>query len=164
MNVAARRLKGHRNHRDLEPLGTPGQNGYQPGARLAAEELSAEYGIPVFIQRQEPKKLTTSDGRKRTTFDGFYLAFTRTKQTIDAIIPEGWTEPEPEDGGRLSQAERQMVAASAVRSLADAMVAATEYLGADHADQVRAMLAAWARRVPGAEWDTRLGADERDEE
>jgi hypothetical protein len=162
MNQAARRLKGHRNHRDLAPLGSPGQNGYQPGARLAAEELSAEHGVPVFIQRQEPKHLTTSDGRKRTTFDGFYLAFSRTDQTIEAIIPEGYVEPETEDNGRLTKVEREQVAASAVRALADAMDAATEYLGADHADQVRAMLAAWARRVPGAEWDSRLGEREPD--
>jgi hypothetical protein len=144
MTDAAKILKGYRNHRKLGE------------ARDIALMLSLEHQRPIHINEQTPKHITTSDGRDRTTFAGWYLSLTKGEQTIESAIPEGWVEPEVDETGRLAKEAREEIASVAKSALADAADALVEALGEEHEDQVRTMLATWARRIPGEAWDDRL--------
>lgn len=156
MNVAAQRLKGHRNHRSLTDLFDAEGTIVQPGARSVAKDLMEEHGVPVFIQKQDAKSITTSDGRERTTFEGFYLAFNETENTIESVKPEGWVDEEPESISKLAREQRAAMAEVAKAALADAM---EQYLTEDDDanEKVRLTFAVWARRIPGDAWDERLG-------
>jgi hypothetical protein len=156
MNEAAKRLKGHRNHRHLDDLFDGEGNVVQQGARTTAIELMEQYGEPVYINRQTSKVIETSDGRIRTTFDGYYLAFSRTDHTIEMHAPEGWVEPEPDLTGSIARERREAFAAKAKQALADVMeMAASD--DPDSEDAYRSMAATWAKRIPGEAWDERLG-------
>ena len=157
MNVAAQRLKGYRNHRHLDDLYDGEGNVVEKGARSTAQDLMERYEVPVFIQRQTSKAITTSDGRKRTTFDGYYLAFSETDQTIETVAPEGWVPPEPDQSGRIAREQREEAAQAAKTALADAMEGFLTEDDEDANEKVRTTFAAWARRIPGEGWDDRLG-------
>lgn len=145
MTDAAKILKGFRNHRKLGE------------ANDIAKYLSEQNDRPVYVNAQETKTITTSDGRVRNTFEGYYLSLTAGDQTVISHVPEGWVEPEPENTGRLAKEQREFIAESAKAALADLVETLTEALGNDHDEQVRSMLATWARRIPGEAWDNRLG-------
>ena len=156
MTEAARVLKGHRNHRSLTDLFDGEGNVVTKGAQTVANELSEAEGIPIHLNEQDAKVITTSDGRVRKTFQGFYLSLSKGPNTIYSVIPEGWVEPEPEETGRLAKEERETIAFEAKAALADLAERLVEEMGEDHEAQVLSMLATWARRIPGEAWDTRL--------
>ena len=140
MTDAAKILKGYRNHRKLGE------------ARDIAEYLSDLHARPVHINEQTPKTITTTDGRVRTTFAGWYLSLTAGEQTIETFAPEGWVAPEPDETGRLAKEQREHVASKAKEALEALAAEMAEELGEDHAQQVETMVATWARRIPGEGW------------
>jgi len=144
MTEAARILKGYRNHRKLGE------------ARDIAIMLSETHQRPVHINQQETKTITTSDGRVRNTFAGYYLSLTAGEQTVESAIPEGYVEPEVEDTGRLAKEARDEIASVAKYALAEAADSLVEALGVEHEEQVKSMLATWARRIPGGAWPLSL--------
>ena len=157
MTDAAKILKGYRNHRRLDDVFDAEGNLVEAGASSTAQSLCEEHERPVYVNEQTSKTITTSDGRVRTTFAGFYLSLSKGSQTIEDHIPEGYVAPEPEETGRLAKEQRDAVAQAAKTALADVAEALIEEYGADHDEQVRSMLATWARRIPGEAWDNRLG-------
>lgn len=158
MNIAAQRLAGHRNHRSLTDLFDAEGVVVQEGARTTAIALMEKYEVPVFIQKQTSKSITTSDGRKRTTFDGFYLAFSETDNTIESVKPEGWVDAEPESTGKLAREQREEMALAAKVALADLMESLLVEDDEETNAKVRTTFAAWARRIPGDATDERLNA------
>ena len=159
MTEAARILKGYRNHRNLEDLYDSEGEVIVKGAKTVATELSEAEGIPIHVNEQTAKTITTSDGRVRKTFQGFYLSLSKGEQTIFSAIPEGYVEPEVEDTGRIAKETRERIALVAKQALADAVDDLIAELGEDHDERVRGMVAAWAKRIPGEGWDLRLGPD-----
>jgi len=156
MNVAAQRLKGHRNHRSLTDLFDAEGNVVEKGARTTAQELMEQYEVPVFVQRQNAKSITTSDGRERTTFDGYYLAFSETDNTIESVKPDGWTDEEPESTGKLAREQREEMALAAKVALADLMESLLVEDEEETNAKIRTTFAAWAKRIPGDATDVRL--------
>ena len=153
---AARILKGHRNHRNQADLFDAEGNVVLEGADSTAEALMIEHERPIYVNRQSTKTITTSDGRVRKTFDGFYLSLTSGEQTVKAFTPEGWVEPEPEETGKMAKEQRESIALAAKVALADLVASLTEDTDEDVTERIAQMVAAWARRIPGEGWDERL--------
>lgn len=164
MSKASSILKDVRNHKYLDELGKPGQEGYLPGARLQAATLSAKHGIPIHVNVSQTETRVIKDGRTRTGTKWYYLSLTATDRTIESVIPDGWSEPVKVSSG-LSREERETIATLAKVALADLMVDLMTTADATRADSIHDAFAAWATRIPGSGWDARLDvlADESDE-
>lgn len=159
MSKASSILKDVRNHKYLDELGTPEQEGYQPGARLQAATLSEKHGIPIHINVQQTETRVIKDGRTRTGVKWYYLSLTATDRTIESVIPDGWSEPVKVSSG-LSREEREALATLAKTAIADLIIDQMASTDATRADAIHDAGVAWMGRIPGSGWDARLDVRE----
>jgi hypothetical protein len=159
MSKASSILKDVRNHKYLDELGKPKQEGYLPGARLTASTLSEKHSIPIHINVSQTETRVIKDGRTRTGTKWYYLSLTGTDNTIESVIPDGWSEPVKVSSG-LSREERETIATQAKVALADLMVDLMASTDATRADAIHDAVTSWAARIPGSGWDERLDVRE----